>query len=30
MLNLTGAGNNATVFLDPVVGTKLAAAPATN
>jgi len=30
MLNLTGAGNNPTVFLDPTVGTKLAAAPATN
>lgn len=30
MLNLTGAGNNPAVFLDPTVGTKLAAAPATN
>jgi phospholipase C len=30
MLNLAGAGNNPAVFLDPTVGTKLAAAPATN
>ena len=30
MLNLAGTGNNPTLFLDPVVGTKLAAAPATN
>ncbi|HEY3597163.1 MAG TPA: alkaline phosphatase family protein [Paraburkholderia sp.] len=30
MLNLTGTGNNPTLFLDPVMGTKLAAAPAAN
>ncbi|CAG9197633.1 Phosphoesterase [Paraburkholderia sabiae] len=30
MLNLSGAGNSPTVFLDPSLGTKLAAAPATN
>jgi len=30
MLNLTGSGNNPTVFLDPSLGTKLAAAPSSN
>jgi len=30
MLNLAGTGNNPTLFLDPTLGTKLAAAPATN
>jgi phospholipase C len=30
MLNLAGTGNAPTVFLDPLLGTKLAAAPSTN